>query len=395
MHGSWFDTQDTMAEWISASQAHQAWGIGTMTRAFRRQTDRIVSTAVHLLIDAWPDGWQKALVDVDRNPKRAYFAFREALTPLMVDIRTDRLRYFAGEKLAAEFWVCNDRRGELNGTELVWEVLQDGNRIFAQSAPASVPSFSAALQGYFRCQVPNVNRREKVTVHLGLKDSSGRLIHDTKMDVEVFPAFDKAKNAGRQVAIVGPPNGRAWKMAIALGLEPHLYSPVRERSRLVFVDDVDAFEMVSASVRNFAEQGGAAVFLEQPAGAVWHLGDNDVQVKGMTGREFVSRKTGHPLVATFQPFDFSYWYDAGKDYIEYVATCYLEGRDLIPILQTSDVVRPGDPVPKRTVRPVAAELRVGRGSFFISQVKATERVGYEPVAAAYYQALIERAAARG
>ncbi|MGA2986744.1 MAG: sugar-binding domain-containing protein [Terriglobia bacterium] len=43
MHGSWYDTQETMAEWIAASQAHQAWGIGTMTRAFRRQTDRIVS----------------------------------------------------------------------------------------------------------------------------------------------------------------------------------------------------------------------------------------------------------------------------------------------------------------------------------------------------------------
>lgn len=395
MHGSWFDTQDTMAEWIAASQAHQAWGIGTMTRAFRRQTDRIVSTAVHLLIDAWPDGWQKALVDVDRHPKPVYFAFRDALTPLMVDIRTDRLRYFAGEKLAVEFWVCNDRRGELSGAELVWEVVQGGNRVFAQSAPASIPSFAAAFQGYFRYVVPNVTRREKLTLHLGLKDSSGRLIHDSKMDVEVFPAFDKAKNAGKQVAIVGPPNGRAWKMARALGLESHLYSAVHEHSRLVFVDDVDAFEMVGASLGSFAQRGGAAVFLEQPAGAVWHLGNNDVQVKGMTGREFVSRKTSHPLVATFEPFDFSYWYDAGKDYIEYVASCYLEGHDLIPIIQTSDVVRPGDPDPKLTVRPVAAELRVGAGSFFISQVKATERVGYEPIAAAYYQALIDRVSARG
>ena len=113
MHGSWFDTQETMREWIAASQAHQAWGIRTMTRAFRRQSDRIVSTAVHLLIDAWPDGWQKALVDVDRHPKPAYFEFREALTPLMVDIRTDRLHYYAGEKLALEFWVCNDRRGRV------------------------------------------------------------------------------------------------------------------------------------------------------------------------------------------------------------------------------------------------------------------------------------------
>jgi hypothetical protein len=116
-------------------------------------------------------------------------------------------------------------------------------------------------------------------------------------------------------------------------------------------------------------------------------------VKKMTGREFVSRKTGHPLVASFQPFDFSYWYDAEKDYIEYVATSYLEGPGLVPILHTSDVVRPGDPDPQRTVRPVSAELRVGRGSLVVSQLKATERVSYEPVAAAYYQALIDRAVA--
>jgi hypothetical protein len=154
---------------------------------------------------------------------------------------------------------------------------------------------------------------------------------------------------------------------------------------------VDAFEMVRSSLWSFAERGGTAVFLEQPADTVWHLGAGDITVKKMTGREFISRKTGHPLVASFQPFDFSYWYDAQKDYIEFVATTYLDGSGLVPLLQTSDVVRPGDPAPQRTVRPVAAELRAGKGSVIISQLKATDRVAYEPVAAAYYQVLIERA----
>jgi hypothetical protein len=393
MHGSWFDTQETMAEWIAASQAHQAWGIRTMTRAFRRQTDRIVSTAVHLLIDAWPDGWQKSLVDVDRHPKPAYFEFREALTPLLVDIRTDRLRYYAGEKLALEFWVCNDRRADFPSGELVWEVLQDGHRIFAQSRRASIPSLGAAFQGFFHYQVPAVTHRERLTIRLGVKDSSGQLMHASDAEVEVFPASDKAKNAGVEVALVGPPDGRGWKLAQTLGLQPHLFSPARERARWALVDDVDAFEMVRSSLLSFAERGGTAVFLEQAAGAVWRLGEADIVVKKMTGREFVSRKTGHPLVASFQPFDFSYWYDAEKDYIEYVATSYLEGPGLVPILHTSDVVRPGDPDPQRTVRPVSAELRVGRGSLVVSQLKATERVSYEPVAAAYYQALIDRAVA--
>ena len=162
-------------------------------------------------------------------------------------------------------------------------------------------------------------------------------------------------------------------------------------ARLAFVDDVDAFEMIGAGVRSFAAQGGTAVFLEQAAGVVWHLGESDVVVKEMTGREFVSRKTSHPLVAAFQPFDFSYWYDAGKDYIGYLATSYLEGRGLIPILQTSDRIEGlPDVYPQRTVRPVSAEVRAGSGAFVVSQLEATERVSYQPVAAAYYQALIDR-----
>jgi hypothetical protein len=393
MHDSWYDTQDTLREWIAASQAHQAWGIGAMTRAFRRQSDRIVSTAVHLLIDAWPDGWQKALVDVDRNPKPAYFEFREALTPLMVDIRTDRIRYYSGEKLAIEFWVCNDHRAGFPRGELFWEVLQGGHRIFAQTGPAIIPSFGAAFQGFFHYQAPRVTHRERLTIRLGLKDPSGRMIHDSETEVEIFPAFDKAKNDGVEVAIAGQPNGRAWKLAQALGLDPHLFSPAREHARLALVDDIDAFEMVRSSLLSFADRGGTAVFLEQAAGAVWHLEKTDIEVKKMNGREFVSRKTGHPLVALFQPFDFSYWYDAGKDYIEYMATTYLEGPALVPILQTAEAARPGDTAPKRKVMPVAAELRVGKGAMVVSQLKATERVSYEPVAAAYYQALIDRAVA--
>jgi hypothetical protein len=395
IHGSWFDTQDTLRQWIAASQAHQAWAVRTMTRAFRRQSDRIVSTAVHLLIDAWPDGWQKALVDVDRHPKPAYFEFREALTPLMVDIRTDRLHYYAGEKLALEFWVLNDQRAEFARGELLWEVRQAGQRIFAQSAPASIPSWGAAFQGFFHFEAPPVKARERLTVRLGLQDPAGHLIHSSETEVEIFPALSKVRNAGLGAAIVGQPHGRAWKLAEALGLQPHLFSGGGERAPLAIVDSVEAYAMVRAGLLRFAQEGGTAVFLEQSPGTVWHLAKSDVAVKGMVGREFVSRKTGHALVSGFEPLDFSYWYDAEKDYIEYVATSYLEGPGLETILQTAEAARPGDPNPSRRTMPIAAELRLGKGTLVVSQLKATERVTYEPAAAAYYQALIDRARAAG
>ena len=391
MHDDWFETQDTLPEWIAASQAYQASGIDVMTRAFRRQSYRIISSAVHLLIDAWPDCWQKALLDVDRRPKPAYFTFREGLTPLMVDVTTNRRHYFSGEKFEIEFWVCNDRQAEFPRGELVWEVLQDGKRVFTQSAPVDIPSFNSAFQGYFRYRAPEVTYRERLTIHLGLTDPSGRLVHDSEFEVDIFPALDRAKNSGTEVAIVGRPDGRAWRLAQELGLRPHAFSPAIEHTRIAFVDDVDAFEMVRPALLRFVQQGGTAVFLEQMPGTVWRLDKTDVRVKELGGREFVSRKTGHPLVASFRPFDFSYWYDAPKGYIEYVTTTYLEGEGLARILQTAKMVSPGNPKAHRSVMPVAGELRLGKGSIIISQVKATERVSYEPVAAAYYQAIIDRA----
>jgi hypothetical protein len=390
MHDSWFDTQDTMREWIAASQAHQAWGVRTMTRAFRRQSDRIVSTAVHLLIDAWPSGWMKALVDVDRRPKPAYFEYRDALTPLMVDIRTDRLHYFSGEKLALEFWVCNDRRAAFAKGTLVWEVLRGGQRVFAQTAAASIPSFGAAFQGYFHYQPSPASGRERLTIRLGLKDPAGNLVHDAETEVELFPSFDGRKNRGFTAGIVGRRGGRAWKLAEALHLEPRLFSTAGEHSSVFLVDDSSAFEMVREPLLRLVREGGAAILLEQAGGAVWRLDSGDVTVRNMRGREFVSRRTGHPLMSSFQPFDFSYWYDKSKDYIEYVANAYLDGPGLVPILLTADAPRPGDPDPKRRTMPVAAEVREGRGSIVITQLKATDKVEYEPAAAAYYQAIIDR-----
>ena len=88
-HYLWFETQHTLADWVARSQAHQAWATRLMTEAFRRDR-RMNSFAIHLFIDAFPAGWMKAIMDCERRPKPAYFAYRDASTPLAVDLRGDR-----------------------------------------------------------------------------------------------------------------------------------------------------------------------------------------------------------------------------------------------------------------------------------------------------------------
>ncbi|MEJ2009624.1 MAG: hypothetical protein P8Z30_15960 [Acidobacteriota bacterium] len=134
--------------------------------------------------------------------------------------------------------------------------------------------------------------------------------------------------------------------------------------------------------------------LKQQPGTVWHLDKTDVTVRKLGGREFASRKTGHPLVASFRPFDFSYWYDAPKGYIGYVTKTYLGGEGVARILQTAKMVNPGNPKAHRNVLAVAGELRLGKGSIIISQLEATERISYKPVAAAYFKAIVDAAGAR-
>ncbi len=113
---------------VEASQEHQAWVTKLMTEAFRRDA-RMNTFAIHLFIDAFPSGWMKTIMDVDRQPKPAYFAYRDALTPLMVSLRTDRYKFVTGEDIKLESWICHDKEEVCNDYMLHYQVIMDGKVI--------------------------------------------------------------------------------------------------------------------------------------------------------------------------------------------------------------------------------------------------------------------------
>ena len=41
----------------------------------------------------------KAIMDCERRPKAAWFTYREALTSLMANLRTERWAFFSGEPM--------------------------------------------------------------------------------------------------------------------------------------------------------------------------------------------------------------------------------------------------------------------------------------------------------
>lgn len=108
LHGNFFPELNTAKEWIEKSREWQRVATKQYVHFLRRRVDYIESTAVHLLIDAWPCGWTKTLVDVDRIPKPAYYSFKEANVPVRVSLRRDKYVVYEGSSVETEVYALND-----------------------------------------------------------------------------------------------------------------------------------------------------------------------------------------------------------------------------------------------------------------------------------------------
>lgn len=378
-HYLWFDTQHSIANWCAASQEHQAWVTRLMTEAFRRD-GRMVSFAIHLFIDAFPASWMKTIMDTERRPKPAYFAYREALTPLMVNLCADRWGFWSGEPMLVEAWICNDL---LDVPETLWLHYQlelEGRVAFSQRMQASVPACDSAFQGFLRLPAPCVERRTPAVVRLGLLTVQGRVVHDTAINVEIFPRLAERR---RTVQVIGSEHDAAGRLARVLGLD--VADPSSIHPRMILIGDPEAYASRKDEVTESVFRGATAIFLKLPIGQHEICGDKvEVSLCGMNPRHFVSRATGHPLVVGFEPFDFRFWYDDEAGYVTPLLASVFRAPGWTPILASGNGSWLGDWEPAL----VAAEKRFGAGLLRICQVDLANRVVGNPTAAEFAQRLL-------
>jgi beta-galactosidase/beta-glucuronidase len=363
-HQNFFETPRTFAEWIERGQAHQAWGTRFMTEAFRRQ-NRMHSFAIHLFIDAFPASWMKSIMDYERQPKPAWFAYRDALTPLAVQWRSDRRAFFAGETMNLEAWLCNDLPTAPDGATLRYHLELDGKSVQSGSTATQTPKFAAAFQGFAPFKAPNVPRRVTVTARIGLVDREGRTLHDASLDFDVFPK--PAAGKLRRVRVIGDAKGKAAQLARDLGCEMVFAGPIADNDA-VLLDDVKAFRQAEAEVCDAVKRGARAVFLELPAGP-HRIAENQLTVSRAPNGplHFASRATGHNLVHGFQPEDFKLWYDATVDRIT-------------PLLLTGFTAPGWEPVLTSFDKLATACKPEGQGQWCICQVALAGRTAGNPVA---------------
>jgi hypothetical protein len=383
MHYNFFETPQTLAEWVQRSQSHQAWATRLMTEAFRRD-GRMHSFAIHLFIDAFPASWMKSIMDCDRQPKPAWFAYREALMPLAVSLRTDRRAFFAGEPIELEAWVCNDLNTAPRDAKLHYQIECDGKVLQTGSTAVSVPVLNSAYQGTLRFQSPTVSARTAVTVRLGLLDAGGQVLHDTSLALDIF---QREEVKLRRMYVIGDAKGKAAQLAESLGVKPVFGGPMRAGDAIL-IDDMSAFAKVEAQIGQAVHEGARAVFLNLKEGK-YRMGGSDVVVGGAngdpmmgcksTGLHFVSRATGHRLVEGFRPDDFKFWYNAQLDRPSPLLTCPCFKADgWEPILLSFNAMAAGSKAD-------------GKGQWCVCQIELADRTVGNPVAAVFARRLLAQA----
>lgn len=377
-HRLWYPTPRTVDGWIEASQHHQEWITRLMTEALRRKAG-MNTFAIHLFIDAWPAGWMKTIMDVNRVPKRAWFAYRDALSPLAVSLRTDRTAGFSGDTISVELWICNDLDAA-QGCRVEYEVLHHGQCIGHGSTAAKVERCAPTAQGIIEITLPEVDERGSITVGATVLNSDGEPLHDTEIAVDVFPLH--AGDPGK-VCVAGNTDG-AHSLIESLGMEID-DSPLEEAA-VILIADPESYFTARESISNAVRRGATAVFLALPAGE-YPIGSSRVKVSqaGMGPRHYVDCSTGHAIIRDFGPQDFKFWFDETCGYVSPILRTVLEtDEDWTPILQTGN----GGWSQKWGPVPAAAELSDGLGIWRVCQVDLVNRVETNPAARIFANRLL-------
>lgn len=373
IHYMWFETPARLAGWIAASRKHQAWGVRLMTEAFRRD-NHMVSFAVHLFIDAFPAGWMKAIMDCERRPKPAYFAYRDACAPLLLSLRCDRDRFFSGEPIPMEIWICNDSHHLHEKTRLAWRFLVDGSVTAGGSTQATVPAVKALCQGVATFPAPKVGKITPVVLEAALLDQNGKTLQSTAQTVHIHPLRPDLNTI--RAGIVGPPDGRAARLARELGLQ--ILDDIHSAA-VILVDDVEAYTPHEDAISQTVRQGARCLFLGLKPGGHHLAGDLiSVTACGMNSTHFASRDTGHPVVEGLEADDVKFWFDEDLGYVSPFLHATFQADGWEPILRSGNGVW-GAGAWQPTL--AAASKTDGSGTWIICQTDLHNRVRTNPVAA--------------
>lgn len=361
-HWDWFETQTTIPDWIRESCNHQAWGVEKVARAFRRMP-RMNSFAVHLFIDNWPNGWMKAIMDCERNPKLAWFKYRDALTPLTVQVEGERKDFFSGETFDFPVWICNDTQ-RMPEAELRYVLEVNGKTVNSGSCPADMPSVTdgSRYQGSLPVTMPKVKKETHVCLRVALFDKNqNRLIHEDIAQCRVYPVHQ----TGSTITVTQLGQSQDAESVIR---NQHLsgHDVSVSSADVILVSDSLLTADTYNQLKERAEQGSTVIFLKdalsQSAGKLLDITsaiqDDDSWI--------VFRNKEHRWLKGSSSTDLKY---------NYSARIAAPERHYFRCFQASGYT----PVLTHTDRMVVAEKEIGKGQIVLCGLKLDGKLETTPV----------------
>ncbi len=376
-HHLFYETPRSLAQWAERSREYQAEATKWMTEAFRRD-ERMVSFALHLFIDAFPSGWLKSVVDCERRPKPAFFAYENALTPTMVSLRTDRFSLFCGETAKVEAWLCCDLPRAPEGLRLLYEAFLPDGSYLSGGIDCAAKDSGVRYLGDLRLPLPDVPGPVRVRTALICGND---VLHRSELTL----AAEK-REAEPPIPVWLPENaGSAGRLARELDCV--VTDPVV--AVCAVVDDYSVYLRNREALDSFVRSGRRLVFLELPAGKYDLCGISAAVKTGfMMPRHFVSRDTGHPWVRGFGPKSFRRWYDEDLDRIAPILRETFTSEGMRPVLLSGDTDENGQ---WRTVM-AAGEAPCGDGRLVLCELMLCGRVTTNPAARIFARRMLSASA---
>lgn len=373
MHGDWFEEKTTMEEWVEASQIHQANATRMMTDAFRRRSDYISHTAIHLLIDAWPAGWMKTLVDCERRPKRAYFAYQDALVPYRVNLYCDKKYVYSGENVEVEVWLLNDTGKEQEG-KVVASVIVDGRVTASFAHPVHIGAAYSDCVGQIPMEVPVVEKESIIYLDAVLYDGQGTIVNAERMEFYAYPKTDTQAPDGRRIAVVGE---KAEKMAKLYGyqtMKPDCQQSMDAAANTngenssMLVTDIEGNEKQVAA---WTGQGKTAVvILPDIAQVNVRIGSIAIETRKGPKVYFAASKK------ELDGYHFNWMYNEELDYMDILGRKYIlggEGEELVYTYGKSGA--DGEKAPKEHFPFVKKYKMPGDGTLYVISLVLDGKIG--------------------
>ncbi|MCK0158263.1 hypothetical protein MWU65_13795 [Cellulophaga sp. F20128] len=370
-HYMWYNTQHSLEDWVDASQDHQSWALETVTESFRRDSS-MVTFAAHLFIDAWPAGWMKTIMDVDRNPKKGYFAYRNALKPTIVSIRSDRKHFYEGEDISVESWIAHDPNSSPKDYFIQYQLEQNGKIIYSGKNAAVVPHNSSKFQGFLKFKTPQVKKRTPYILRAAVFDGAGNSVDQTTMNIDVFPTVENSNL--KKIAFLG--NESKINTYLKYNFRETITSNW-ENANVIWIDQFSDYEKNKEKFDQLAKSGTRIILYNVPIGS-HTIGGTNVKIlnTSMGSYYFTSPLTGHRFTQNAKPFDFKMWYDEETGYITPFLDKIILAENWSPILATGNTNWTED----HGEAMAAGELKIGDGAIFICQLDLINRIKSNPTA---------------